>query len=133
MNIYKKDFDSWNEEKKRLQKNSLEIFLHEREVWWCKLGLNIGFEQDGKNSQFARPVVILKGYSINAALIVPLTSAERKGIYYFDIGQVDGRKAKAILSQVRFVDKRRMVNKIDTVEKEVFEKLRAAIIQINFS
>ena len=133
MNNYKKDFDSWNKEKKRLQKSNPKIFFHEREVWWCELGLNIGFEEDGKNSQFARPVIILKKYSVNAALVVPLTSAKKKGAYYFDIGQINGRQAKAILSQIRFVDKRRMINKIDTVGKTVFERLQAAIIKISLS
>ena len=133
MDTSEKDFDSWNKEKKRLQKNNPQIFFHEREVWWCELGLNIGFEEDGKRSQFSRPVVILKTYNNNAALVVPLTSSEKKGIYYFDLGQVNGRRAKAILSQLRFVDKRRMINKVDTIKKSIFEKLRAAIIQINLS
>lgn len=130
---HKKDFDAWNEEKKRLQNTNLVLFFHEREVWWCKLGVNIGFEQDGKNAQFARPVVILKTYSTNAALAVPLTARDKTGIYYFDIGQIDGRGAKAVLSQVRFIDKRRLINKIDVVSEEIFEKLRSAIIAINLT
>ncbi|MBI1984941.1 MAG: type II toxin-antitoxin system PemK/MazF family toxin [Candidatus Wildermuthbacteria bacterium] len=130
---YSKDFDAWNEEKKKLQVTEPELFFHEREVWWCRLGVNIGFEEDGKNSQFARPVVIIKTYSINAALVVPLTTTEKTGIYYFDVGKVDGRVAKAVLSQVRFVDKRRMINKVDVISKSVFEKLRSAIIAINLT
>lgn len=130
---HSKDFDGWNEVKKKLQAAEPELFFHEREVWWCKLGVNIGFEEDGKNSQFARPVVVLKTYSINAALVVPLTTTEKTGIYYFDIGQVDGRAAKAVLSQIRFIDKRRLVNKVDVINKEIFEKLRSAIIAINLT
>lgn len=128
-----KDFDNWNIEKKRINDTSPPLFFHAREVWWCKLGINVGFEQDGKNKQFSRPVVILKTYSTNAALIVPLTSKDKKGTYYFDIGQVAGRDAKAVLSQIRFIDKRRLINKTDSINKEIFEKLRSAIIQINLS
>lgn len=128
-----KDFDNWNLEKKRVNGTNPSVFFHAREVWWCKLGINVGFEQDGKNIQFSRPVVILKTYSTNAALIIPLTSKNKKGTYYFDIGKVDGRDAKAVLSQVRFIDKRRLINKADVISKEIFEKLRSAIIQINLS
>ena len=128
-----KDFDGWNKEKKRINDTNPPVFFHTREVWWCKLGINVGFEQDGKNKQFSRPVVILKTYSTNAALVVPLTSKNKKGTYYFDIGRVDGRSAKAVLSQIRFLDKRRFINKVDTINKEIFEKLRSALIQINLS
>lgn len=128
-----KDFDNWNKEKKRIHSTKPSLYFHEREVWWCKLGINVGFEQDGKNKQFSRPVVILKTYSINAALIIPLTSKDKKGTYYFDIGKVDGRDAKAVLSQIRFIDKRRLINKADVISEELFEKIRSAIIQINLS
>ena len=128
-----KDFDGWNKEKKKINNTKPPLFFHTREVWWCKLGINIGFEQDGKNKQFSRPVVVLKTYSTNAALIVPLTSKNKKGVYYFDVGTVDGREAKAVLSQIRFVDRRRFINKAGTISKEIFKKLQSAIIQLNLS
>ncbi|MDK2948964.1 MAG: hypothetical protein PWQ56_129 [Patescibacteria group bacterium] len=43
-----KSFDEWNEDKKKLNKLNSKFFLHEREVWWCSLGVNIGYEADGK-------------------------------------------------------------------------------------
>lgn len=128
-----KDFDSWNVQKKLVDATSPKVFFHIREVWWCKLGINVGFEQDGKSEKFSRPIVILKTYSINAALVVPLTSKDKKGTYYFDLGKIGGREAKAVLSQIRFIDKRRLIKKFDVVDKEIFEKLKSAIIQINFT
>lgn len=130
---YQKNFDGWNIEKKLVNASNPSIFFHEREVWWCKLGVNVGFEQDGKNVQFSRPVIVLKTYSTNAALIVPLTSRNKQGVYYFDIGKVDGRNAKAVLSQVRFIDKRRLINKVDVIREGIFEKLKSAVIQINLT
>ncbi|MBU2101241.1 type II toxin-antitoxin system PemK/MazF family toxin [Patescibacteria group bacterium] len=130
---YWKDFDGWNKEKKRLDTIDPELYFHEREVWWCRLGVNIGYEQDGKNSQYARPVIILKRYSTNACLVVPLTAQDKKGTYYFDVGDVDGKGAKAVLSQLRFVDKKRLINKVDVIEGVIFEKLLSAIIQINLT
>ncbi len=64
---------------------------------------------------------------------MPLTSKDKKGTYYFDLGKIGGRDAKAVLSQVRFIDKRRLIKKFDVVDKEIFENLKSAIIQINFS
>src|SRR3989344_5304192 len=115
---HKKDFDTWNEEKKRINESAPKVFFHVREVWWCKLGINVGFEQDGKSEKFSRPVVILKTYSVNAALVVPLTSKNKKGTYYFDLGKVGKRDAKAVLSQVRFIDKRRLRSEERRVGKE---------------
>ncbi|MFH1170496.1 MAG: hypothetical protein V1704_02965 [Candidatus Vogelbacteria bacterium] len=43
----KKDFDQWNERKKGLHNRDRVPFYHEREIWWCALGVNIGSEQDG--------------------------------------------------------------------------------------
>ena len=131
--VHKKDFDNWNEKKKQLHATSPKVYFHEREVWWCSLGINIGFEQDGKSDKFSRPVVILKTYSINAALVVPLTTRDKKGAYYFDVGKIGGKDAKAVLSQIRFIDKRRLIKKLDVVNKDLFEKLKSAIIQINLS
>jgi hypothetical protein len=41
----KKDFDGWNETKKRTDLRRGEPFHHEREVWWCTLGVNVGSEE----------------------------------------------------------------------------------------
>ncbi|MFA5871014.1 MAG: hypothetical protein WC842_03995 [Candidatus Paceibacterota bacterium] len=58
---YKKDFDSWNIQKKKINTREKVIFCNIREIWWCSLGVNIGSEEDGKNELFERPVLILKG------------------------------------------------------------------------
>jgi len=55
----RRTFDCWNEEKKKL--DSLQVKkprFHEREIWWCSLGKNIGDEQDGKN--ITKPILYYK-------------------------------------------------------------------------
>lgn len=38
----KKDFDSWNKEKKNLEDiGHSELAFHEREIWWASLGINL--------------------------------------------------------------------------------------------
>lgn len=55
-----KDFDAWNENKKRLHVEGENKLYHKQEVWWCSLGVNVGFEQDGTGIDGQRPVLILK-------------------------------------------------------------------------
>src|SRR3989344_302505 len=102
-----KDFKKWHGIKENLDGRKSEIFFHEREIWWCALGVNIGFEQDGHGETFERPAIVLKKFNLDACLIIPLTAKAKEGTYYFPVGQVDGREATAVLSQVRFVDRRR--------------------------
>lgn len=129
----KKDFIKWHGIKKELHEHSSEVFFHEREVWWCSLGANIGFEQDGTGEDFQRPVIILKKFNLDVGLVIPLTGREKTGKYYFAVGEVDGRKATAVISQVRFIDRKRLANKIGVVEEETFSRLTQAIVATNFN
>ena len=43
-----KDFDKWFVVKKQIHSMGGRVFAHPREIWWCALGANIGYEQDGK-------------------------------------------------------------------------------------
>ncbi len=126
-----KIFDKWNDLKKETEGRLSGPFFYEREVWWCLLGKNIGYEQDGKGD-FSRPVVILKKFNLDICLIVPLTITDRNGKYYFDVGVVDNRLAKAVISQIRLVDRKRFINRIDVLNKETFNCLLDKIVKINF-
>lgn len=122
-----KDFDKWNKNKKLIHKEGIDKLYHSREVWWCSLGTNVGFEQDGTGEDGQRPVLILKGFSKHVCIIVPLTSSTKKNPYHRSAGIVDGRNAFAIISQVRLVDTKRLVNKVGVVEVDLFDKIRKAI------
>ena len=56
-----KDFDKWNTEKKQTNAEQPRLYTV-REVWWCRLGGNVGSEQDGSGRAFLRPVVIVRGF-----------------------------------------------------------------------
>ncbi|KKU50266.1 MAG: hypothetical protein A3F53_01295 [Candidatus Zambryskibacteria bacterium RIFCSPHIGHO2_12_FULL_48_10] len=118
-----KDFWKWHKKKELVHEAGGTALFHEREVWWCTLGTNIGFEQDGSGELFTRPVVILTKFNLDACLIVPLTAKPKKGKYYFEVGDVDGKKAVAVLSQLRFVDRKRLAVKITTLDREIFDNL----------
>src|SRR3989338_3895149 len=118
--MMKKDFDRWNIKKKSLHAAGKEPFFHEREIWWCALGVNIGFEQDGSGEEYRRPVVVIKGLSKQTSLIVPLTASLNQHPLRIRVGLVDGKEASAILSQIRVIDTKRFVRKIGTLKKQTF-------------
>ncbi|MEK7607458.1 MAG: type II toxin-antitoxin system PemK/MazF family toxin [Patescibacteria group bacterium] len=122
-----KDFDRWNESKKIIHSVKTNKVYHERHIWWCSLGVNIGFEQDGSGLDYLRPVLILKGLSLQTCLIVPLTSSNQKHKLRIPVGLIAEKEASAILSQIRVVDTKRFVEKIGFLTPEIFEQVRKAV------
>jgi len=122
-----KDFDQWNIHKKYIHNIKLHKFYHERDIWWCSLGTNIGFEQDGKGDGGERPVLIVKGFSKNVCFVVPLTTSTKTNLYHVLIGIVSGRESFAIISQIRLIDTRRLINKIAFLDEEHFSNTRKTI------
>jgi mRNA interferase MazF len=128
-----KNFDTWNTTKKAINDGVGKALFHEREVWWCALGVNIGFEQDGGIENFTRPVVIVRKFNLESCLIVPLTSRKKEGRFYIPVGMIDDRDAVAVVSQLRYVDRRRFEEKICTLDTAHFDTLVQAIVRENFS
>ncbi len=122
-----KDFDTWSIQKKELHTTGTAKLYHSREVWWCILGVNVGFEQDGSGSSSSRPVLILKGFSKYVCLAIPLTTSAKTNPYHFPLGKIDTKESFAILSQLRLIDTRRLVDKICFVSIEKFEEIKKAV------
>ena len=120
-----KDFDGWNEVKKKTNAEQPRLYTV-REIWWCRLGVNVGTEQDGSGEKFLRPVVIMRGFGPDACLVIPLTTSAREHALRIPIGLVAGLQARANLSQTRVIDTRRLVEKVGFLEKDVFLTLRKA-------
>ncbi|KKU58626.1 MAG: hypothetical protein UX81_C0020G0010 [Parcubacteria group bacterium GW2011_GWA2_47_12] len=122
-----KDFDGWNTSKKRIHKKEENKLYHAREIWWCYLGVNIGFEQDGSEIEHRRPVLILAGLSAHTCFALPLTTAPTNHPMRPSIGNINGKKARALLSQLRVIDTKRLVRKIGYLNQETFEHIRKAV------
>ena len=127
---YVKDFDEWHKVKKKIHKTNFDKFYKKREIWWCKLGVNIGFEQDGTGDEFERPVLILKGFSKNICLIVPLTTSQKNNKYYISVGKIADKEAQVIISQIRLIDTKRFIERECVLEKEIFEIIKKAIKEL---
>ena len=115
-----KDFETWNRQKKGLHQKQKRRFFKEREIFYASLGVNVGFEQDGKGESFLRPVVILKKFSRDVFLAVPLTKTEKTGKFYFEFQFLPSQKSVAILSQIRLLDARRLLHKIGRIREQDF-------------
>lgn len=127
-----KDFDTWNIQKKKLDSSKIVRTYRAREVWWCRMGLNVGYEQDGKDKEFMRPVLILKGFSKLTLLIVPLTSSAHTHKYRIPIGVIDQKYSSIIISQIRTIDTRRLVDRIEYLDKDIFKDIQKTIKRLLF-
>ena len=121
-----KTFNKWNFLKKKINNHEQKVFFKERDIFYVTLGKNIGYEQDGKNFDFVRPVVILRKFNNSVFLCVPLTTKIKDSKFYFRF-IFNNRENRAILSQVRFLDAKRLVNKKGVISKLDFNNLKRKI------
>ncbi len=123
-----KDFKNWHHEKSTLQKDKVRPFFHDQEVWFASLGVNIGFEQDGKGEKFLRPVVIVKKFNNEIFWGIPTTKKIKTGKYYFPFKYKDDDSTTAILSQIRLIDAKRLEYRIGIMSKEAFSNMKKHLI-----
>ena len=102
-----KDFKEWHNQKSDLHENKVRAFFHEREVWFASVGMNIGFEQDGRGDTFLRPVIVLKKFNNEVLWCIPLTRNQKIGKYYY-LFSLGSEVSTAILFQIRLIDCKRL-------------------------
>ena len=122
-----KEHDNWNERKKTLDRSDRSPFYHQREIWFCAAGVNIGNEIDGKGSAYARPVLVLRAFNAETFFGAALIGNPRTGPYYFSIGKVVDREAVVNLSQLRLFDTKRLIRKIGTLNEDTFQALAKSV------
>lgn len=119
-----KDFDSWNQKKKQLNTVQKRPYFHEREIWFCHLGANLGFEQDGRGKQYLRPIVILRQFNNEVFWAVPLSKTDKNSPYYFKFSFKRKVTSVAILSQIRLMDGKRLSHRVGEISEADFVKLK---------
>lgn len=120
----KKDYKKWHPIKTRI--NNIEEkrpFFHEREIWFCYLGENVGFEQDGRGNDFLRPVIILRKFNNEIFWGIPLTRTDKKSKYYYAFTFHPSGPSTAVLSQIRLIDARRLSRKIGDISEQDYAEL----------
>ena len=124
-----RDFDEWNESKKRLDASNVQPFFHEREVRWYAAGKNIGREIDGKGERFSRPILIVRKYGKESFFGIPLSSKIHTGIWYAPV-ILNGIQRTALLSQAGSFSAKRLFGKIDTISVDAFERIVKTFIEL---
>lgn len=119
----KKDFQNWHKKKSHIDDIEKRPFFHEREIWFCHLGANIGFEQDGSGNDFQRPIVIIRKFNNEICWVIPLSKTDKRGKYYFAFEFDDTITSVAIVSQIRLLDARRLSRKIGEINKDEFVQI----------
>ena len=133
-------FDYWNIEKKKLEMlDSEKFYVNPRDIYFTKMWINIGFEENWK-TDFLRPVLVLKKVW-NLFFTIALTSQwkDNNPFYYkFTTAKFneDNKKYEnssyCILSQVKVMDKKRFSEKMWYIKNSEFkiikEKLREFLL-----
>lgn len=120
-----KYFDEWNEVKKELTQNERKLGIKSREIFWVKIGQNIGFEQNGKGKNFARPVIVVRQLTKDLFLGIPTTTTLREDNDYFHKFNYttynnEAVNVCALILQVKVFSTKRVMNKIGMIHKEDF-------------
>jgi mRNA interferase MazF len=116
----------WCKVKIILSEHSPDILFKEGEIWWCRIGMNIGHETYGKGVSFARPVLIYKKLSKDFFIGVPITSKKKEGTWFVPLVFNDKENC-AILSQVRSFDGRRLIERMSVLGYTQFELVKIAL------
>lgn len=122
-----KEFDKWNEVKKETEKDNVSFGFKNRDIFYIKMGQNIGYEQNGKGDSFVRPIVVLKGFNQNMFFGIPLSSQIKEGKFYYQFEFMKGDHLStniALLSQMRLFSSKRLLNKIGVMDKNSFEEMK---------
>lgn len=121
-----KNFDGWNERKKSIDKSDSLADFHEREIWWCSIGVNVGSEQHSQTNNFSRPVLVVRKFTRDVFWGIPLTT-KTKVIDFrvrFNLGGVEN---DLLILQMRVYDRKRLIRKIGVIPKNDFAKLASFI------
>jgi len=127
-----KKYNDWNEVKKNTELIKKRVYFKDRDIFWTRIGENIGFEQNGKGEEFQRPILIVKRYTNDMFLGVPLSTTQRDGSFYFQFSFLENQISTALLVQHKLYSHKRLIKKIGMINKKDFEKLKIKLHDLIF-
>jgi hypothetical protein len=117
---FPKDFDGWISKKKDTHyKISTPPLFKERDIWWVSVGVNVGFEEDGKNGNFVRPVLVIKKFNRELFLGIPMSTKLKDNKYYVPV-TVKNETVSVMTSQLRVFSSKRIWNKLSELDEGDF-------------
>ena len=117
-----KSFFRWHYKKNKLH-NRKAVNFNERDIYWCSVGSNVGYEIDGKGSDFLRPVLVIKKTSDENFVGLPMTSRGKNLPGYFRY-----KNGFILLEQVRVFNARRLIDRKERMSKRNFSKVMSTLI-----
>jgi mRNA interferase MazF len=124
-----KDFSEWNAVKTNLHNSAMKTPNYkEGDIWWCSVGANVGFEEDGKGRRYVRPVLVVRGFSRRLVWGVPLSTTKSRGEYYFEFLVGESETSVALISQFRAFDTKRFGDFYKRVDKKTLRAVRERIV-----
>jgi len=134
------EFVKWVKVKVRIHIfDNSSVFFHEREIWWANVGLNVGSEQNGKDDEFQRPVLVLRKFGQHIFWAIPLTSQKKDNKYHIEIkykeyyenivGELisENKDGRIILNQLKTMSSKRLIRKIGIMSEEDFNIIREKV------
>jgi mRNA interferase MazF len=133
-----KNYKDWHNLKTEIENNGTKKKFHEREIWWCSLGENIGFEEDGKNEKFERPVLVLRKFNNEIFFGLPLTSQNKNNRFHFGFTvktqkenwEIQEQQSFAILSQMRLLSSKRMIRRVVHINENIFDSIEKSLVSL---
>ncbi|MEA3370836.1 MAG: type II toxin-antitoxin system PemK/MazF family toxin [Campylobacterota bacterium] len=122
--------DEWNEVKKKTQNDKKVRLFKQRDIFFIKMGENIGYEQNGKGTNFVRPIVVLKKITSNMFIGIPLSTQIKSGSWFYKFEFKAKNKSSeniAIIPQLRMFSSQRLLNKIGVMPNNNFDELRRKV------
>ena len=122
-----KKYDEWNEIKKKVAKNSRKLGIKPREIFWVKIGQNIGSEEYGKDKEFVRPVIIVRKLTSDLFIGIPVTSSLKDNAYFHKFKYKNKTKGmvenSAMIVQFRTYSIKRVLSKIGKIDIDNFKQI----------
>ena len=124
------NFLNWHHKKEIIHNESFRPFFQERDIWWCSIGLNVGYEQNGKGEDFGRPIIIFRKFSNEVFWGIPLTTKIHSGKFYIPVNLEDKIARVATLSQLKLMDGKRLYQKMGFLNKKDHECITQGIMEL---
>lgn len=127
--MHEKEFDVWGSKKKMIHEKTEIPEFSTQEVWCCSVGVNIGFEADGKNDAFERPVCVFRKFNKEVFFGIPLTTKAKENKHHFRC-RVNDTDGAIVLSQGRLLSARRLVRRIGKLSDAEFASLSDSFVTL---
>lgn len=124
--MYFKDFDKWNDVKKRIHEDGRKVSIRAGEVRWVCCGVNVGSEIDGKGESFTRPALVLHVVGSVLALVVPLSTRIKDVAGYLPF-EFQERQISLCVHQMRIISQRRVLARKGRISDKRLRQVKSEI------